>query len=293
MRSRLLRILVGTVLFSLPPSLNSFPEDIKTLQTVWFAASQSDNGELYLDPVAKKDGDHLVLVPNGCTPDDPAFKKFVAEIHTSGRPYDISFRGRYVGSAVFKEGNGEMRAVPIGNSNLRKPIPNGLSGLASSERIPRSRTDHSRAVTPDEEAAAKQIATESFKTAGVPVSLLSKITVDRLEQTYLLPSKQPSLIGSFLIDVSEQDGLIHSLFLIATKKGSEYHADLVWSKISRGETDNEKMQLVDYADMFGDGQDEVVVDLWYYENYSYRIYRRQRDGSKWEQVFETEILGCE
>jgi hypothetical protein len=58
-----------------------------------------------------------------------------------------------------------------------------------------------------------------------------------------------------------------------------------------GETDNEVLSLVDHADLFADGGDEVVAVLGFYENYRYRVYRRAQDGH-WEQIFETETLGC-
>jgi len=293
MRSYLLRIIVAAFLFSLPSITGSIPKNIPPRQTVWFVAIQSDKGLLYLDPLAKNDGGQLVSLPEACNPNDPEYMKFVTENFGAGQPYNISFRGRFVGSAVFNQDKEQQESNLVANSGRRTLIPAGLSGLASTEALSHSRADRSRAVTPSEEAAAKRIATESFRNAGVPASLLPKITVGKLERTYLLPSRQPSLIGSFSIDLSEQEGLIHSLFLLATKTGSEYRADLVWSRISLGETDNEKMQLVDHADIFGAGQDEVVVDIWYYENYSYRIYRREKNGSKWEQIFETGLLGCE
>ena len=292
MRPYLLRIFVTALLFSLPFITNSIPKNVPPSQSVWFVASQSDKGLLYLDPLAKNDVGHLVSVPEACNPNDPQYKKFVAENFGEGQSYNIFFRGSFVGTAVFNQDKEQQESNLVADSGKRTLIPAGLSGLASTE-APRSRADRSRAVTPSEEVVAMRIAKESFKNAGVPNSLLPKITVDKLERTYLLPSRLPSLIGSFSIDISEQEGLIHSLFLIATKRGSKYHADFVWSKISRGETDNGKMQLVDHADIFGDGQDEVVVDIWYYENYSYRVYRREKNGSKWEQIFETGILGCE
>jgi hypothetical protein len=83
------------------------------------------------------------------------------------------------------------------------------------------------------------------------------------------------------------------LFLIATKKGTKYRLDLLWSKISRGETDNEKMQLIDYADLFGDGNDKIVIELQPDENYFYRIYERKRNSSQWEQIFEAQAPTCE
>jgi hypothetical protein len=293
MRPYLLRILVAAVLFSLPSITDSIPKNIPPRQTVWFVASQSSKGQLYLNPLARNEGGHLVPVPDSCDPDDSGYKKFVAENFGSGQAYNISFRGRFVGSAVFSESKEERKSYLVADAGMRKLIPADVSGLASIGAVSHSSIGRRLTPTPSEQAAVKEIAVRSFKEAGVSTALLTKIAVDKLERAYLLPSKRPSLIGSYSIDVSEEEGSVHSLFLIATKRGSEYQVDLLWSKVSRGETDNEKMELMDYANMFGDGQDEIVVELGLYENYFYRIYERKRNSSQWEQIFEAQASICE
>jgi hypothetical protein len=293
MRSCLLNTFVAALLFILPSNLDSVPKEIKPRKAVWFVASQSDKGLLYLDPLAQNDGGHLVPVPNGCNPGDSAYRQFVAENFGSGQTYDISLRGRLVSNAVFNESKEERNSYLVADIGMHKLIPADMSGLASIVIIPHPRLNYRLAPTPSEQAAAKEIAARSFKEAGVTASLLKKISVNKLERAYLLPSQTPSLIGSFSIDVSEEEGSVHSLFLITTKRHSEYQVDLLWSKVSRGETDNEKMELVDYADMFGDGRDEIVVELGLYENYFYRIYEQKKNGSQWEQIFEAQALSCE
>jgi hypothetical protein len=89
-----------------------------------------------------------------------------------------------------------------------------------------------------------------------------------------------------------EEGLVHYLFFIASELDGHLVPEFVWLKISEGETRSETLTLVDHADLFGDGQDEVVAVLGYYENYRYRIYRRIKNGNQWEQIFETEVLGC-
>jgi hypothetical protein len=292
MRPHLLRIRFATVLFSLPSTTDSIPKNIPPRQPVWFIASQSSKGQLYLDPLSKNEGGHLVPVPDSCKPDDSAYKKFVAENFGSGQAYNISFRGQFVGSAVFSESIEERKSYLVADTGMRKLLPADMNGLASIDAISHSRIDRRLTPRPSEQAAAKEIAARSFKEAGVPAALLTKITVDKLERAYLLPSKRPSLIGSFSIDVSEEEGFVHSLFLIATKRGTKYRSDFIWLNISRGEIDSEKMELVDYADMFGSGQDEIIVDLLLYENRFYRIYERKKGSSDWEQIFEAQAPFC-
>lgn len=293
MRSFVLRICVAAGLLFLPSNSDSIPKGVPSRQTIWFIVSQSDKGKLYLEPLAKNSDGHLVPVPNGCDPDEPTYRRFVGENFASGQSYSMSFRGRFVGSAVFNENREEQGSLLVASSDKRNLIPFDLNGLASTEPISTSRLYGRRTATPAEETSAKEIALRSFKTAGIPAAALTKLTVDKLERAYLLPSRTPSLIGSLSIDMSEQEGLVHSLFLIATKRGTKYRVDLLWSKVSRGETDNEKMQLIDYADLFGDGNDKVVVGLQLYENYFYRIYERKRNSSQWEQIFEAQAPTCE
>ena len=68
----------------------------------------------------------------------------------------------------------------------------------------------------------------------------------------------------------------------------------VWIHVSETELDEEVLRLVDQADLFRNGQDEIVAKLVSVETQSHRyvIFRRTRDGAHWEQIFKTEPLGC-
>ena len=50
--------------------------------------------------------------------------------------------------------------------------------------------------------------------------------------------------------------------------------------------------FVDQADLFGDGREELIAVLGYYENYQYQVYSRANSSASWEKIFETEVLGC-
>jgi hypothetical protein len=89
-----------------------------------------------------------------------------------------------------------------------------------------------------------------------------------------------------------ETGLAHALFFVAAERDGKLIPEMLWVHMSEGESSNEALGLVDHADLLGDGQDEVVAALGYYENYRYRVYRRTNDGAHWEEIFETAVFGC-
>ena len=82
-----------------------------------------------------------------------------------------------------------------------------------------------------------------------------------MTRTYLAPSPQPSLIGSFSLDTGDNEGLVHTLFFVANQPGEKLVPELLWVHLSENETDEELLRFVDHADLFGSGQDEVVAKL--------------------------------
>jgi hypothetical protein len=103
---------------------------------------------------------------------------------------------------------------------------------------------------------------------------------------------RPTLVASFSVEQEDQDSARHSLFLIAAQKDRQIVPQFVWSRISKGEKDNQTLHFVDYGDLLGDGQYEMVLRLNYAENYRYRVLRRTKNKSRWEQIFQTQVLGC-
>jgi len=54
----------------------------------------------------------------------------------------------------------------------------------------------------------------------------------------------------------------------------------------------ESQQLVDQADLLGAGEEEIVTEIFYYENWRYFIYRRGKDGLLWDKILEARVRGC-
>jgi hypothetical protein len=146
----------------------------------------------------------------------------------------------------------------------------------------------------EQRASALALAREIFSEHGIPEALLPNVRAEYVTRTYLAPSPQPSLIGSFSLDTGDNEGLVHTIFFVANHPGEKLIPELLWLHLSETETDEEHLRFVDHADLFGNGQDELVTKLVSLETQTHRylIFRRTRDGAHWEQVFKTETLGC-
>ena len=166
-------------------------------------------------------------------------------------------------------------------------------GLATNAVISHTGASSRQAPTAAERQTASNLAANLFAKAGVPPDLLAKIKVQNLTRTLLLPSKSPSLIGSFSIETGGQRGPTHNLFFIATFNGTDYAPELVWTNISKDKLESKSATFVDQGDVFGDGEDVVIVLERGWEGYGYRIYRQTRnDASHWEPIFEAGGPGC-
>jgi hypothetical protein len=261
--------------------------------TVWFAIEEEfgSNGKLILDRLTTVSDGKLSKVPDDCSYGDPAYKQFFAEYLNAGHSYSVLFGGSAAGIAVVREPDKDsVNAVDYkGPARIRGQV----MGLATNAVINHTSASSRQAPTAIERQAASNLAENLFAKAGVPQDLLAKIKVRNLTHTILLPSKSPSLIGSFSLETGGPRGPHNNLFFIATFNGTDYAPELVWTKISKDEVYSESATLVDQGDLFGDGEEEVVVLEAGYEGYGYRIYRRTKnDASRWESIFETGVFGC-
>jgi len=82
------------------------------------------------------------------------------------------------------------------------------------------------------------------------------------------------------------------LLLVASFLNGELKPELSEMHLSLDDKDLQSLSLVDQADMFDSGQDNLVLQLGFYENYRYRVYGRAKDGKLWERILETETMGC-
>jgi hypothetical protein len=282
-------VLLATSIVSLALSQNPASPQEK----VWFVLQEEpySKGKLVLDRVATSSEGKLAKVPDDYGYDDPAYKQFFAEYLDVGHRYSVLFGGSAAGTAVVREPDkGSVNAVEYkGPARIHGQV----MALATNAVISHTGASPRQVPTPAESQAASNLAENLFSKAGVPSDLLAKIKVRNLAHTLLLPSKSPSLIGSFFIEAGGQKRPTYNLFFIATLHGTDYALEFTWTKISKDELESESLAFVDQADLLGNGEEEVIVLDRGWENYVYRIYgRTKNETSRWEPIFETGIFGC-
>lgn len=292
MHSLFVWMLAVTVLFDLPAGLALPQKADPPQESVWFALSEADPGKLSLDPIATVTNGRLHRVPDDCNENDPEYKEFAAQYLQPGQTYTVTFRGTQAGRAIIQQSSPPWLNGALINYDGPILVRGKVMALATNAALSFRNAELSRFATPSEQSAALEVAKIQFGKAGLPPRLLQNVRADEVLVQYLDRSMQPTFIGSFSVEQENEGGPVHSLFLIATRKGRNVVPQFVWSRISKGEKDNQTLQFVDYADPLGDGRYEIVLRLNYSENYRYRVLRKTKDKSHWEQIFETQILGC-
>ncbi len=260
---------------------------------VWLAVEEQPRGQLRLEPVATVDENELTPVQTSCVSYEQPPEDFSARYLQPGRKYDLLFGGASVGEGQVGEPNRSAASASFLYSGAQK-IRGQVRALATNTQPGDFRVASREPATGEQRAAALALAHEIFSQHGVPETLLPKVRAEYVTRTYLAPSPLSSLIGSFSLETGDNDDLIHHLFFIASQPGEKLLPELTWIHLSESETDEQVLRLVDHADLFGNGQDEVVAKLVSLETQSHRyvIFRRTKDGAHWEQIFKTEPLGC-
>jgi hypothetical protein len=291
MRSFVLRGCVFSLSVCLSFNFSRSRQLPKSNEVVWFALEEEPKGKLSIDPIAKIIGAKILAVPAGCEAGDTEYAKFEGAYLKPRQTYSVTFGGAPAGAISLDEFDPNVGSSTVQYDGVAH-IRGRVMALATNAKLSQSETTFRQAPSSEERKLALQFANDKFAESGLPATLLEKIKIDNLTHTTLAPSKLPALIGSFSAEVGGDSGLIHALFFIALERDGKLVPEFVWLNISESETSNEGLSLVDHADLLGDGQDEVVAVLGYYENYRYRIYRQTKDGAHWDQIFETEVLGC-
>ena len=258
--------------------------------TIWFVLSEGHSG-LEIDPLGKVVGSKIVGVPLDCDPENAEYKKFEAAYLRLGETYSVRFGGAPAGIIGLRGPDPKYGNETVEYDGVAH-IHGILMALATNAELPSSENSSRQSPSAEERKFALQLANESFAAKGFGEQLRQKITIENLTHTTLGPDRLPVLVGSIALPLNDDSGLIHGFFFIASETDGKPVPEFQWMHISQAEAGSELLRLVDQADLFGDGQEELVAVLTYYENYRYRVYRRLRDKPQWEQIFETEVLGC-
>ncbi len=260
---------------------------------VWLAVEEQARGQLRIEPIATVEENQLTPIQTSCVSYEETPEDFSAKYLQPSTKYALLFGGASVGEGQIGEPNraaGTATLLYMGPQKIRGQV----RALATNAQPGDFRVASREPANAEQRAAALALAGEVFGQHGVPEALLPKVRAEYVTRTYLAPSAQPSLIGSFTLDTGDNEELVHHLFFIASQPGEKLQPELTWIHVSETELDEEVLRLVDQADLFRNGQDEVVAKLVSVETQSHRyvIFRRTRDGAHWEQIFKTEPLGC-
>jgi len=260
---------------------------------VWLAVEEQSRGQLRVEPIATVDDNELTPIQTSCVSYEDAPEDFSAKYLQPSTKYALFFGGAPIGEGQIDEQNRASGTASLTYSGPQK-LRGQVRALATNAQPGDFRVASREPATVEQRASALALAREVFSQHGVPEVLLAKVRAEYVTRTYLAPSPQPSLIGSFSLDTGDNDELVHHLFFIASQPGEKLQPEFLWIHVSESATDEEVLRLVDHADLFRNGQDEVVAKLVSVETQSHRyvIFRRTRDGAHWEQIFKTEPLGC-
>jgi hypothetical protein len=260
-------------------------------QRVWFAVEERPRGELRLEPIAIVSDHELTRVPTVCSGENSDNEAFASQYLQQGQTYPVSFGGSSAGEVHVLNRLSKIIAATVtydGPIKIRGQIRALASNQASAEFRPESR----QPATKEDRTAALVLATETFRQHGIPEHLLPKIHTDFVTRTVIAPSPLSTWIASFTLETGGEDYFQHNLFFIASQGSARLEPEFTWVRLSTKAGEDETAQFVDHADLLGDGQDEIVVRFTSTENHHYAIYKKNRDGLHWEQIFTTELLEC-
>ncbi len=262
-------------------------------ERVWLAVEEQPRGQLRIEPIATVEDSLLTPVQTSCLSDALASDDFPAKYLQPGRKYSLLFGGASVGEGQVGEQNRNAATASLSYSGTMK-IRGQVRALATNAEQSDFRVASREPATAEQRTTALALAREIYSQHGIPEALLPNVRAEYVTRTYLAPSPQPSLIGSFSLDTGDNEGLVHTLFFVADQPGEKLIPEFLWLHLSEAATDEEHLRFVDHADLFGNGQDELVAKLvsLQTETHRYLIFRRTKDGAHWEQIFKTEPLGC-
>lgn len=150
--------------------------------------------------------------------------------------------------------------------------------------------NHQRPVTQTEKEEALQVVRNIYLGQGVTESALSKIEVRNLIQTEVDHSGERVLIGTFFVASKEAD---YELFAVLAGAAGQLRAQFIrYNRVAdvEDQKDSEEETFVDQLDLDGDGTDELVTEVSYYEAEDFRILKRF--GTQWREVHKGGSGGC-
>jgi hypothetical protein len=253
-----------------------------------FAVGRGEDGQAVLQPVT-------VLVPDGFTmpvhePSDSAMRAFNARWLGAGRSYPVLSRGQRVGTVTPRMGEEPacFGLTASGTLDVRPAPGEGWKALAGEGLPPQPGAPWLRPPSAAEKREMDRMAAALFAAHGVDVA--DRTRGDTAAATLVVhPNARPVLVASYQLDVQSPVFRRAALLVVAEEGQNGYRPSYAW--FHEGvEAAVEARELVDAADLDGDGLPELVVRTTYYESGDFTILRRTEHG--WIAVYRGGGGGC-
>ncbi|HEU4884361.1 MAG TPA: hypothetical protein VFT45_19045 [Longimicrobium sp.] len=255
---------------------------------ILFAVGVSDDGGALLEPVANLLAEGFMQPPDDPESDDMA--RFYARWMRPGTRYEVLSRGERIGTATLREvrdGGCFGMALP-GTLDTGRTLNEGWQGLAG-EGLPEQRdAPWLREVTAEEKRRLDRMAAALFDAHGIRVA--ERTRGDTATAALIgHPNARPVLVASYALKTEDALFRQAALLVIAEDGDDGYRPAYAWFH-EASEADVESRELIDAADLDGDGQAELVVRNGFYESWSFTILTRSPMG--WVEVYSGGGGGC-
>lgn len=255
-----------------------------------FAVLRAQNGDGVLEPVA-------LLLPEGYTvpmheTSDSTLRAFNARWLNGGRSYEVLSRGERIGSIAVRSVD-EPACTGLsarGTLNVRPTPRPGWQGLAGAGLPEQTGAPWLRAPTAAEKRELDRMAAALFDAHGIDAAARTPSPDTGSVALLVHPNARPVLVASYTLDTTQQSYLRRAALLLVAEEGETgYRPAYVW--FNEGvEEQVETQQLVDAADLDGNGMPELVLRTLYYESWDFTILRRSELG--WLRTYRGGGGGC-
>lgn len=258
---------------------------------VLFAVSRGENGEGVLEPVT-------ILVPDGFDMPmhlllenaDSVQRAFNARWLNPGRAYDVLYAGERVGRIRVRTPDEPacMSMTARGALDVRTPPRSRWHGLAGEGLPAQTGAPWLRDPSAEEKRALDHMAAELLDAHGIDVARRTRgDTATAVLRMH--PNARPVLVASYTLDEPGPMFQRASMMIVAEEGENGYRPSYAWFHDGI-EGDVETRELVDAADLDGDGMPELVLRVGYYESWDFIILRRTKAG--WFPVYRGGGGGC-
>lgn len=243
-----------------------------------------------IDPILLLEGKEIVAAPYQCDSGPEVAKQaesFDDRYLKPGTRYTVIFGGEEAGTATIKSPDPNL---PVTSVELDSPvrIHGATMALAVARGMFLKKAGLRRDPTTSERARAEHIAQTIFTSRGAQPADLKRLILDQVTVVEF-EAGAPEIAAAAEVERSDKLGMEYSLFFTTRLNGDT--PLVVWYQHAQSETEGEGLYIVDVIDLDGDGVNELIARRELYENYRYEVYKRRAD--RWEQIFKTEVLGCE